>query len=431
MYILAKTQRVPCSPHINLAPHTLLDRYHILRYVILENTCDQMYTYQIDGTEARYIGAGDLHDPKYDYLEAKTIVDSILDTTSGQLSDSSNETNCVYKIRAYPSQEFEESHTTDQPMAYALALAAVFDFTSVVFLLYDYYVERRQKVVMKSAQQSGALVSSLFPEAVRDRIYEEQEAKNKKGGDDWFENNPEKTSPEKSAAIANLHPDCSVLFADIAGFTKWSSTRSPTQVFELLETIWSAFDKIANKRRVFKIETIGDCYLATTGLPNPQPDHAVIMVKFAADCLSKLRELVHGELLDSFGEDTINLAMRFGLHSGPVTAGVLRGEKSRFQIFGDTVNTAARMESNGLREKIQVSEATATLLIKAGKRSWVTARDELVTAKGKGDMQTYWVEVNSCDGKSVVTSTFFGDDKTGLTLSLGDGDTYQSRKLSM
>jgi hypothetical protein len=121
-------------------------------------------------------------------------------------------------------QEFEESHTTNQPFAYAMALAAVFFFTSVVFLLYNYCVERRQKVVVKSAQQSGVLVSSLFPEAVRDRIYKEQEAKKKKGCNDWFENNPEKTLPEKSTAIANLCTDCTVLFADIAGFTKWSLT---------------------------------------------------------------------------------------------------------------------------------------------------------------------------------------------------------------
>jgi class 3 adenylate cyclase len=186
----------------------------------------------------------------------------------------------------------------------------------------------------------------------------------------------------------------------------------PTQVFELLETIWSAFNKIANKRHVFKVETISYCYLATTGLPNPQSDHAVIMAKFAFDCLRKLRELIHGQLLHGFGEDTRNLSMRFGLHSGPVTVGVLRGKKSGFQIFGDTVNTAARMESNGLGKKIQASEATANLLTKAGKQSWVTARDELVTAKGKGDRQTYWAEANSGDGKSVVTlSTNYSDSE--------------------
>ena len=84
---------------------------------------------------------------------------------------------------------------------------------------------------------------------------------------------------------------------------------------------------------------ISDCYVATTGLPNPQSDHAVIMAKFANDCMVKLQQLIQEELVNTLGSDTANLAMRFGLHSGPVTAGVLRGEKSRFQIFGDTVNT--------------------------------------------------------------------------------------------
>jgi hypothetical protein len=83
--------------------------------------------------------------------------------------------------------------------------------------------------------------------------------------------------------------------------------------------------------------------------------------------------------------------MRFGLHSGPVTAGVLRGEKSRFQLFGDTVNTAARMESLGIKSRIHISQETANLLVEAGKSRWVEPREELVTAKGKGQLQTYWL----------------------------------------
>jgi len=78
--------------------------------------------------------------------------------------------------------------------------------------------------------------------------------------------------------IADLFTDCTILFADIAGFTAWSSVREPAQVFTLLETLYKAFDEIARRRRVFKVETVGDCYVAVTGLPNPRKDHAVAMV---------------------------------------------------------------------------------------------------------------------------------------------------------
>lgn len=109
-------------------------------------------------------------------------------------------------------------------------------------------------------------------------------------------------------------------------------------MFDLLEAIFGAFDHIAARRKVFKVETVGDCYVAATGLPEAQPDHAVIMTKFAQDCVQKLRKLTN-DLMHRLGPDTAELSMRFGLHSGPVIAGVLKGKQSRFQIFGDTVNT--------------------------------------------------------------------------------------------
>lgn len=190
--------------------------------------------------------------------------------------------------------------------------------------------------------------------------------------------------------IADLFPNTTVMFADIAGFTAWSSIREPCQVFTLLETVYGVFDSIARKQKVFKVETIGDCYVAVTGLPNPQANHAVIMAKFACECTTKMNEKAR-ELEVALGPGTGNLIMRVGLHSGAVTAGVLRGEKSRFQLFGDTVNTASRMESTGLPNRIQCSEATAKLLITAGKSRWLSKREGFVQAKGKGQMTTYWV----------------------------------------
>jgi hypothetical protein len=130
-----------------------------------------------------------------------------------------------------------------------------------------------------------------------------------------------------------------------------------------------------------------------TGIPKPRLDHAVAMAKFANEMVHKLAKGLHS-LSDQLGPETLALAMRIGLHSGPVTAGVLRGEKARFQLFGDTVNTAARVESSGKNNRIHASSATANLLIQAGKGHWVEPREDKIIAKGKGEMTTFWVEPN-------------------------------------
>ena len=114
------------------------------------------------------------------------------------------------------------------------------------------------------------------------------------------------------------------------------------------------------------------------------------MAKFAMDCLTTL-DHVADRLIPELGPDTSTLKLRVGLHSGPVVAGVLRGDKCRFQLFGDTMNTASRMESTGLPSTIQVSQETADLLIAAGKKSWLTQREDAVIAKGKGELVTFFV----------------------------------------
>ena len=114
------------------------------------------------------------------------------------------------------------------------------------------------------------------------------------------------------------------------------------------------------------------------------------MDKFSVEC-QKIFEVVTTELLYTLGSETTYLKLRCGLQSGPVTDGVLWGIRSRFEIFGDTVNTESRMESTGIPTRTQLSQATTDLLIKAGKEIWVKPRDGCIIAKDKGQMQTYWV----------------------------------------
>lgn len=139
--------------------------------------------------------------------------------------------------------------------------------------------------------------------------------------------------------------------------------------------------------------------MAATGIPDQIEDHACVMARFAQECIRRMKKITR-QLEPQLGPDTSDLECRIGIHSGSVTGGVLRGEKARFQLFGDTMNTAARMESTGLSGMIQASSYTADLIIQSGRQNWVVPRPDLVEAKGKGKLQTYWINPNPKRGAS-------------------------------
>ncbi|KAL7568291.1 hypothetical protein ACA910_022628 [Epithemia clementina (nom. ined.)] len=391
---------------------------------VLKNTCGQAYTYKLDGNSTQFVGQGDFHDPNYDDTEVVLPFHDFVDSNNITLLDDIPG-HCMYSFHFYSSAEFEERYRSNLGIALSITVACTFFFMIGTFFFYDYFVKRRNSKVLDMATRTSAIVSSLFPSNVRDRLLllgdANNDTKGKKG--DPSNNNKKEAEgghggtrsklkhfllsevelescggdaetkdlePYGSKPIADIFPETTILFADIVGFTAWSSTREPSQVFTLLETIYKAFDDIATRRRVFKVETVGDCYVAVCGLPDPRVDHAVVMARFARACMRKMQELVH-KLELSLGPDTADLSMRMGLHSGPVTAGVLRGERARFQLFGDTMNTASRMESLGEKGMIQCSQETADLLLAAGKGNWFRPRQDKIHAKGKGQLQTYWL----------------------------------------
>eukprot|EP00980_Cylindrotheca_fusiformis_P012399 scaffold3044_cov103-Cylindrotheca_fusiformis.AAC.2 len=383
---------------IDMACPTFLEDGNYAASQNLADTKRHTITVQLNGPDAVLLREADVHDPEYDNLVAShKFVD--LGVDQAQLPEGS----CVpiQTVRVYPSAEMEDSFQTNNDVVYTVVVVVIFVFTTLVFLLYDFSVGRRQRIVMERYSKQDRIVADVFPTAIRDRLYENQ-TKNMVNGDaaDLVGDNRslgldnsfvrKASTMDGSAPLAELFPSVTVVFADLVGFTAWSSTREPHHVFILLETIYGAFDKLAYRHGVFKVETVGDCYVAAVGLPEPRDDHAVIACRFARECIKKLKDATL-KLEVSLGPDTSDLELRTGMHSGQVTAGVLRGQRSRFQLFGDTMNTASRMESSGERSRIQISQTTADMLTEAGLARWIIPRSTKIDVKGKGGMQTYWV----------------------------------------
>jgi len=177
--------------------------------------------------------------------------------------------------------------------------------------------------------------------------------------------------------IADSHESVTILFADIVGFTKMTASMPPAELVDLLSQLFSCFDKLADQHGLEKIKTIGDGYMVVGGAPVSREDHADVIAQLA---LEMQRELA------AFNEQTgKNLQMRIGISSGPVVAGVIGTSKFAYDIWGDSVNMASRMEKTGLPDTIQVSEATYQLL----KNNHKLELRGLIEIKGKGNVNTY------------------------------------------
>ncbi|MEP0910568.1 response regulator [Leptolyngbya sp. GB1-A1] len=183
--------------------------------------------------------------------------------------------------------------------------------------------------------------------------------------------------------IADNFSEVTVLFADIVSFTQLSVSLSPTALVELLNQIFSTFDQLVEQHGLEKIKTIGDAYLAVGGLPMPRPDH----VQAVADLALAMQAAIAQFTVPTPDGGTRTLMMRIGIHTGAVGAGVIGTTKFSYDLWGDTVNTASRMESQGVPGKIQVTDTTYQLL----QQQYNFEERGLVDIKGKGEMRTYFL----------------------------------------
>jgi len=181
------------------------------------------------------------------------------------------------------------------------------------------------------------------------------------------------------STIADSFPDATVLFADLGDFTKMSSHVPATELVQMLNEIFSKFDWLAELHHLEKIKTIGDAYMAVGGLPTPRPDHAEAVAEMALDMQKVVSRMNTG--------DGRKFELRIGISSGPVVAGIIGSKKFIYDLWGDTVNIASRMESLGQLGAIQVSAATYEHL----KDKYAFERRGKIEVKGKGKMTTFFL----------------------------------------
>jgi hypothetical protein len=228
--------------------------------VVFENECNPTCTYQINGPTVEFLGVKVAHNPKYNDMEMKSWLNylrkfALKDRGFTGIPVASD--ICPFHISVFPSDTMLSSFQTSNPVILSVSAGIIFLLFAVVFIWYDKFVERRQNLVMHNAAQSAAIVSSLFPESVRRCLMDGEGANDDSSftsrkyrlksflSDEKGDKKAKKKVDQKgSAPISDLFPFATVLFMDIAGFTAWSSTRDPSQVFLLLETIYAAFGTV-------------------------------------------------------------------------------------------------------------------------------------------------------------------------------------------
>lgn len=216
-------------------------------------------------------------------------------------------------------------------------------------------VEARTQELQREKEKSEQLLLNVLPGAIADRLKDNQ------------------------SAIADYFPEVTILFADIVGFTPLSARTPPLELVSLLNQIFSTFDQLVEKHGLEKIKTIGDAYMVVGGLPVPQFGSAEAVAEMALEMQAAIAEF------EALNDRPFKI--RIGINTGPVVAGVIGIKKFIYDLWGDTVNVASRMESSGIPGKIQVTTETYHRL----KDKFIFTERGPISVKGKGKMITYWL----------------------------------------
>jgi guanylate cyclase len=229
--------------------------------------------------------------------------------------------------------------------------------TIVFTLLAVFASQRRSALAALRVEQARAesLLLNILPRPIADRLKAETQT------------------------IADQFSSASILFADVVDFTPLSERLEPTEVVGVLDNLFSHFDELADHHGLEKIKTIGDCYMVAAGVPSPRPDHARALALMALDMQAAMGSV------DEVGH--LGLTLRVGINSGPVVAGVIGRKRFLYDLWGDAVNTASRMESHGTSGRIQITRTTKELL----EDEFDCEPRGTIPVKGKGEIETWYL----------------------------------------
>jgi class 3 adenylate cyclase len=298
-------------------------------------------------------------------------------TTRDSLSNDVNKQAVIEQRMQYDFEKKEALQQAEQDKKDALAAqelrrknlqrnAFIGGFGLMLLLAGTFFTQRNR--ISKARKRSDELLLNILPAEVAEEL------------------------KAKGSAEAVHIDQVTVLFTDFKGFTAMSETMSPQELVRDLNECFSAFDRITGKYGIEKIKTIGDAYMAAGGLPTPNTTHATDVIKAALE----MRDLIAEGKARKIAAGLPFFEVRIGIHTGPVVAGIVGVKKFQYDIWGDTVNTASRMESSGEVGQVNISEATYALVMDEPGLTF-TPRGK-VQAKGKGEMEMYFVEQGHTNG---------------------------------
>ena len=313
-----------------------------------------------------YVGIGDYKKAHHYHWLALQYMDSLMikqkDEALSKLARYQQERNKREKDLLIAETEIQKLRVRRQE---TISWAAMVTGILLIFLLgglfhrYN-YIQKTKKIIEEEKEKSDELLLNILPSETA------QELK------------------EKGKSDARLYDMVTILFTDFKGFTEIASEMSPTNLVEEIDFCYRKFDEIISNHQIEKIKTIGDAYMAVGGLPVANATHAEDIIEAAIE----IRDFMNSLKTQRLSEDKPFFEIRIGIHSGPVVAGIVGIKKFAYDIWGDTVNIAARMESNSEAGKINISEDTYHLV----KEQFECHARGKISVKGKGDLSMYFVE---------------------------------------